>query len=158
MAQLQIAAHSVAAQVQIAIFHAQVVAAVAHILDGEGWGDARAEHFEGAGNDFDVARGHFGILVRAFGNRAHYLNHKFAAQLVRLVAQLGIHLVIKHDLREAIAVTQVHKGHAAHFAGALHPSGEGNALAHIVQAEFSACFRSVHSSILICLSFLVSIV
>ena len=51
---------------------------------------------------------------------------------------------VEYDLCQAIAVAQVDESHAAHSAGALHPSGEGHGLAGIGYAEFSASVGSEH--------------
>ena len=46
MTQFEILAHGIAAQVEIAVFHANVVAAVGIVLDGERGSDTLAQHIQ----------------------------------------------------------------------------------------------------------------
>ena len=144
--QLQVFAHTRAPQVEIAVFHAQVVATVGVVLDREGGRQTRAQHVELAGYDFDVASGHFRVLARAFGHCAFHLYHIFAAQLVGTLTQLGVNVVVKHDLRDAVSVAQVDEGHAAHLAGALHPACQGHHFACVLETKFAISLCPVHLS------------
>ena len=144
MAQFQILAHGIAAQVQIAVFHPQVVTAIGIVLDGERRRDALAQDIQLAGDDLNIARGNIGILAGTLGNGAHNLDDVFTSQVVGLLTQLSVHLVVKHDLGDTITVTQVHKGHATHLAGALHPSCQSHDFAHIGQTKFAVSLCSIH--------------
>ena len=144
MAQLEVAAHGIAAQVQIAVFHSQVVATVGVVLDGERRRDALAQDVEFVGNDLDVTRGDVGVLARALGHGALDLDDKFTSQVVGLLAQVSVYLIVKHDLGDAIAVTQVNKGHAAHLAGALYPTCQSHDFAHIGKTKFAVSLGSIH--------------
>ena len=144
MAQLEVAAHGCTAQVEVAVFHAEVVAAVGVVLYGE-WGHLRGvEHAQARGYDLDVAGGEVGVLGRALGHAAGNLGHIFAAEVVGLLAEGGVVGVVEHYLRDAVAVAQVNEGHAAHAARLLYPSGEGNLLAGIGEAKLAARICSVH--------------
>ena len=144
MAQFQVAAHHFAAQVEIAVLHAQFVAAVGVLLDGERRHVRGVEHGERGHGDFNVARRHLVVLRIAFAYGADHLDHVFAPEFVGLCAKFGVGLFVKHELRDAVAVAQVDKCHAAHLAHALHPAGKRHAFADIIYTEFSASFCSVH--------------
>ena len=87
MTQLEIAAHRGAAQVEVAEFHAEVVAAVGVILDGERRHLRGVEHRERVGYNLYVAGGEVGVLARALGNGAGDLYHEFASEVVGGVVQ-----------------------------------------------------------------------
>ena len=144
MAQLQILAHDLSAQVQIAILHADVVAAVGLILDGEGRRLALAQDVEFLNQDLNVACGHLGILRLALADRTDDLNAVFTAQLVSTLAELGVDGLVEHQLRQTIAIAQVGKRHAAHLARALYPSGQLHFLAGIGEPELTTCLCSIH--------------
>ena len=144
MAQFQVAAHHFAAQVEIAVLHAQFVAAVGVFFDGEGRHVGGVEHGERGHSYFNVARRHLVVLRVALAHGAHHLDNVFAPQFVGLCAKFGVGLFVKHELRDAVAVAQVDKRHAAHLAHALHPAGKRHGLADIIYTEFSASLCSIH--------------
>ena len=55
--------YSIAAQVKIAIFHANVVATIGVVFNREWRGEALAEHIQFRGDNFNVASRHLGILA-----------------------------------------------------------------------------------------------
>ena len=122
VAQLQVLAHAGTAQVQVAVFHTEVVAAVGIVFDGEGRDFAAVEHTQRAGYDFNFAGGEVRVLVAALGHFADHFHHKLAAQGVGSGAQFGVGIVVEHYLRDAVAVTQIYESHTSHFAQTLHPS------------------------------------
>ncbi len=144
MAQLKVAAHRCAADVEIAVAHAQVVAAVAVVFDGERRHFAGVEDGELVGDNLDVAGRKLRVLGGALGNRAFYLYYKFTAEAVGGLGEGGIVVVVKYNLCNAVAVAEVYEGHTSHFAGALHPAGQGNFFALVAKAEFAACIASIH--------------
>ena len=144
MAQFEIASHGVSAQVEIAVFHADVVAAVGIIFDGEGRRDALTENIEVCNDYFDVAGGQVGVLALSLLHLSLDLDAELASQFVGALAELCIYGFIEHQLCESVAVAQVDEGHTAHFSGALHPSGQGHLLAYVGDSQFSACVCSVH--------------
>ncbi len=99
---------------------------------------------EPGGDDFDVAGGEMGVLGGALGNGAVNLHDVFAAKVVCGLAERGVIFNVEHNLRYAISVAEVYERHAAHFADALHPTGEGHFLTDVSNAEFSASVSPVH--------------
>ena len=79
MAQLQVLAHSRAAQVQIAIFHSQVVATIGIVLYGERRGEGRIQHLELVHDDLDVTRRQVLVLVEALVHCACHLDDKLTS-------------------------------------------------------------------------------
>ena len=110
-------------QVEIAVFHAQVVAAVRRLLDGEGRNFGLMEHDDLLGCHLDVARGHLGVLRRTLDDLAGHLNDPFAAQLAGRFAGFGGRVLLDHDLRDSVTVPEVDEGHGAEVADFLHPPG-----------------------------------
>ena len=145
VAQFEIAAHGRAAQVEITIFHAYVVTAVGVVLYRERRCRALAEHVQGGGYDLDVARGDVFVLAFALADLAGHLYAVFASQLVSPVAEVGVDGVVEYQLRDAVAVAQVYKRHAAHLAAALNPSGQRYDAARVREAKLSTCVCSIHN-------------
>ena len=81
-------------------------------------------HFAG------VERGVDG-LRRALGHRAFHRDHVFRSQHLGLGVQLRAGVGVKHDLRDAIAIAQMNKDHAAQIAAAMHPAHQQGGLAHV---------------------------
>ena len=132
-------------QVEVAVFHAQVVAAVGDLLDGEGRGLGFVEDDDPLGRHFDVARGHLGIFRRTFDDAARNLHDVFAAQRRSRLAHLGGRVLLDDHLREAVAVAQVDEGHGSEIAHLLHPAGEDDGFVHVSGSEAAACMGSVHN-------------
>ena len=84
MAQEQVALDRAAAQVEVAVLHAQVVAAVSVVLDGERRGVGRVEDVQLADLNFDLAGGDLQVLGLAFADGADGLDDKLAAELAGL--------------------------------------------------------------------------
>ena len=144
MAQLEIGAYIGATQIEITVFHAQIVAAISVFFDGEGGDFTGVEYGEFVDDDLDVAGVHFVVLGVALIHVALYLNHEFAAEFVGLGAKFCIGFFVEYELGDAITIAEVDKSHTAHFARALHPSGEGDTLANFAQAEFATIVGSIH--------------
>ena len=149
MAQLKVLAHGFTTQVEIAVLHAQVVAAVGVVLNRKGRHLRGVEYGKLTDDNLDVAGSYFGVLTGAFAHGAHNLNDVFASQFVGLMTKFGIVLLVKHELRNAIAVAQVYKRHTAHLADTLYPARQGDGRVDVADAEFAACFGSVHMNIVI---------
>ena len=96
VSQFQIAAYGLAAQVKISIFHADVVASVSIVFDGEGGRCTLAENVELRSDNLDVTGGHLGVLAFAFAHRAGNLDAKFATQLVGLLTELNVNSLIEY--------------------------------------------------------------
>ena len=145
MTQLYVLTHGGAAQVEVAVFHAQLIATVGVVLDGEGRRETGAEHIELAHDDLDVASGHLAVLALALRHCTRHLDAVFATELVGLVAEVLVDGSVKHELCEAVAVAQVGECHAAHLTCALDPSGECYFLAGVGETQLSTSFRSIHN-------------
>ena len=150
VAQFKIATHAVATQVKVAILHADVVATVRIIFNREGGRCRSVEHVERINDNFNSARGDIVVFREALVYRTRYLNHIFAPQLIGACAKFSICFFVKHELRNAVAVAKVDKRHTAHFAQSLHPTRKGYHLTCILNAEFTAIVRSVHSLYNLC--------
>ena len=144
MAQLQIATHHAATQVQITIFHTQIVSPVRIVLDSKRWRQGGVQDSECVDHDFDFAGRNIFVLVRAFAHDALHLDDKLTAQVVGLLAKRRIFFFIENQLGDAVTVAQVDKGHASHLTCTLHPSSQGHFLPCIGESQLSTCMRSVH--------------
>ena len=79
MAQFQILAYDSTAKVQVAVLHADVVAAVRLILNGERGCLALTEHIQLCSKNLNVARRHLWILRLALADSTLYLNAPLTA-------------------------------------------------------------------------------
>ena len=134
VAQLEVAAHGIATDVEVAVTHADVVAAVAFVFNCEGRNFAGIEYVELVGDDFDVAGRELRVLGSALSHFATDLYHKFTAEVVGGVVESAVVLGVEHHLSDAVAVAEVDKCHAAHFAYALYPAGESHFAAGVGEA------------------------
>ena len=145
-----------ATEVQIAVFHPQVVTAVGLVLNGEGRSHGLVQNVDGRHLDLDVAGGNLIVLGRALDDFADGLDHEFTAEGGRGLHQVGGSIGLDDELRDAIAVPEVDERHAAQFAGFLDPSGERHLLPFVADAEFSASVCTVHSLIYSVLTYKIS--
>ncbi len=125
MAQDQALAHLLAAQVEVAIFQAHVLAHLVVELERQRLGAVQRREL--ARQDLDLARGEVGV-GGAGGTRAHQAAHAhdvFAAQALGFGEELGI-VRIEHDLDQTLAVAQVDEDHPAVIAATIHPPGNGD--------------------------------
>ncbi len=142
--QFEVAAHSPAAYVEIAVFHADVVAAVGVVFDSERRHLAGIQHFELGSDNLDVAGGEVGVLGRTLGHLALYLHHELAAQMVGGLGESRVGAVVEHYLSYAVTVAEVKESHASHTAGALHPACQGDIASDIGQTQFAVSVGPVH--------------
>ncbi len=119
MAQFEILPYRIATNVEIAVFHTKIVAAVTIVLNCEWRGLGLVQHIKLLHFYFNLTRGDFGVLAGTFNHDTLGLNNIFPAQFAGFFAHLRIGLHIKSQLRDAIAVAQVNKGHAAKVSAAL---------------------------------------
>ncbi len=146
MTEFKIATHTTAAQVEITVFHAEVIAAVGIVLNGERRHIRLVEHIKLCGYDLDIARGKIGILALALGHLTGDLHHIFAAEMICRILQGGI-IVVKNYLGYSIAVAEVEECHSSHLAHALYPSGESHFLTYVGLTKFATSVSSVHNYI-----------
>ena len=147
MAQLQILPYGIASQIQVAIFHTDVITSVRIVLDGERGCLGGIEYVQLRHNDFNVPRGHIGVLAITLVDDAFYLNHILAPKVISLFAEVGVHFFIEHQLGNAVAVTKVDESHTSHLAASLNPSGQRHLFIDIGDAQLSAGVCSVHFSL-----------
>ena len=140
--QFEVTTNGVAAQVEVAIAHPQVVTAVGIILDGEGRHGRFVQDLEIRHGDLDISRLDVGIFIAALDHGARHLNDELAAQ--RTFIQTGTQFLAEYQLGDAVAIPQVDKGDGPEFPDGLYPSCEGGLLADMGDAEFSAGMFSVH--------------
>jgi len=76
----------------------------------------------------------FTALTGALSHFATDLYHKFTAEVVGGVVESAVVLGVEHHLSDAVAVAEVDKCHAAHFAYALYPAGESHFAAGVGEA------------------------
>ena len=133
----QVLRHPVAAQVQVAVSQPCRLVDVRLLVDGEGGRERRVE-------DRRAARGHLdgsGVEVRVLGPRlaghdlAFDLEHVLTAYLRGDLEGFGSVLGVEHDLHQAGRVAQVDEDEAAVVAAAVHPPGERDRLAGVLDPE-----------------------
>ena len=144
MTQFQVLAHSRTAQVQITVFHTQVIPAVGIVLDGKRRSLCRIQHGQPFHCDFHLTRRQVGILAGTFVHRTLYLNDILTAQVTGLFAKFCVHVRVKHQLGDTVTVAEVNKSHTSHLAYTLYPSGQRHALSCISDSQFAACMISEH--------------
>ena len=144
MAQLEVLSHACAAQVEITVFHPQVVAAVGIVLYGERWCERRAEHVEFLGHNLNVAGRHLVVLALALADRALDLNAIFTSKGVGLLKERLVHGFVESQLCYSVTVAEVDESHSSHLTQALHPSGEGYLLAGIAESQLSTSISTIH--------------
>ena len=144
VAHLQIAAHRIATDIQIAVLHAEVVAAIALVLNGEGGRLGLVEDRQFGDLNLDVTCRNLVILRTALDDLAGHLQHIFAAQFAGSLAEVGVGFHIESQLRDAIAVAQVDKSHAAEVAATLQPPAEGDSLSQIGKSQLATSICPIH--------------
>ena len=137
-AQQQRLFHRVTADVEVAVFHPEVVASVGMVFDRKRGCDRAIEDFEFAHDDLNIAGCHLRVLVLPFGNLPAHLQDEFTTQLSGSLAERCVLFHVEHQLGNAITVAQVDERHPAQITGSLQPSGQGNGLPDRFQVELSA--------------------
>ena len=150
--QFEIFAYCRTAEVQIAVFHAQVIAAVGIFLDGEWRGLSLVEHRDSRCRDFDIAGRHFGVFRFAFDDFAGHLDNPFAAKTRGSFTHLSRGVFFDDDLRNSVTVTEIDKCHGSEITDFLHPSGEGDLLVDMFGSQAAASVGSIHRCVLFCKS------
>ena len=144
MTQDHVAQQRCAAQIEVTVFHAQVVAAVRDLFDGERRNVRAVEDRQCVGRDLDLSGGHLRVFRLAFDDAARHLKDEFASQLGGRAAGLFGRVLLDDDLRQAVAVAQIDEGHGPQIAHLLHPAGERYRLTDVCGTQRAACVGSVH--------------
>ena len=82
MTQLQILANSRTAQVEITIFHTNIITAIGIVLNSERRCGTLREHLQTLYQNLDVASIHLWVLALTLAYHTLYLDAVFASQLV----------------------------------------------------------------------------
>ena len=143
MPQAEVAAHALAAQIQIAVPQAQLLAHLLVVVHGNRKRQVAAggiEHLQALGQHFHLASGQ--ALVAGFiGAGAHppfHLQHRFIAQVFSNSEGLGAEIGVHRDLHGATAITQVDEDHPAMVSAAIHPAAEQNGAVDGIAAQIAA--------------------
>ena len=138
VAEQEVALNRTTAQVEVTVLHPQIVPTVGVVFDGKRRRVSRIEDGQAGDFDFDFTGWNLLVFGFAFTHGAYSLDHKLPTEFARLQAQVGVGVHVKGELRNAVAVAEVDKGHAAEVAGALDPTAQGDGLADVVGAKFAA--------------------
>ena len=102
-------------------------------------------------NDLDITGRQIRVL-KALGSLAHradHLDHIFAAHLGGDVVGGGGGVGINRHLGDAEAIAQIDKDQAAVIAAAVHPTGQGDLFADMIQRQFATGMCLQHIGILL---------
>ena len=80
VAEFHVAAHRIAAQVEVAVLHAQLISPIGFIFDGKRRRLGGIEHFEFIDDDFDFAGWNLQVLAFAFTHQTAHFHHEFAPE------------------------------------------------------------------------------
>ena len=121
-----LALHVGAAQVQVAVLQAYVLARVLMVVERQRLG--LVEHGDAGGDHLDLAGADLGVDRLARAHHALDLQHVLVAQRGGDLEHLGIGRIHRH-LHDAFVVAQVDEAHAAEVAGDIGPAAQGYGLA-----------------------------
>ena len=144
MTQNQVALQGRTPQIEVAVLHAQVVAAVRHLLDGEGGHLGFVQHDHLLGGHLDVPGGHLRVLRLAFDDFTDDLDDPFAAHRAGHGAGFGRGVFLDDDLGDTVTVPEVDEGHGPEVSDFLHPPGQGDGFVDVAGPEAAAGMGSVH--------------
>ena len=145
---LEVGHHLGAADIEVAVAQADVLAGLDVVLDLEGRGLRGVEDLDMRDQDLDLARRELGIGL-ALGTLAHHagdLDGPLGANGLGGVERRAAGVLgVEGDLGHAVAVAQVDEDETAVVAAAPHPTGEGDLLADMLGAQLVAGVR-VHGT------------
>ena len=144
MAEFEVASYARTSEIEIAIFHAEVIATVCVVFDSERGNLAAVKYAESVRDYFYITSRKVRIFRAALLNLPCNLHNKFASKRVGSLGELPVDLIVENHLSDSITVADVHESHTAHFTGALHPSCQRHGLSGIGEAKFATCPVSIH--------------
>ena len=144
MTQFQVLAYGVAAQIQITVFHTQVVPPVRIVFNRERRSHGSIQDIQFRNDDFDLTGRDIRVFAGTFANGSRYLDNIFASQFICFLTKSGINFLVKHQLRNTVTVADVHERHAPHLTGFLYPAGQRNHQAFVSKAQVTTCSCSIH--------------
>ena len=135
----------VTAQVEVAVLHADVVAAVADVFDGERRHLRGGQNLERLDLQFDVACRVLRVFRLAFHHDAFGLDDEFTSDLAGGLHRLSrANSFLHKQLRDTITVAQINPQQGAFVADTLHPAAQCDFLTHVGHAKFTTCMSSKH--------------
>ena len=144
MAQFEILANCRTAQVEVAILHTDIVAAVGVVLDSERRCNTLREDIQFLSDNLDIASRQICVLALTLVHYAFHLHAELTSEFACTCAKVAVIRVVEDELCDTIAVAEVNECHTTHLASALYPSGKSHGLATIRETKLSACIRSIH--------------
>ena len=142
MAQLKVLTHAWATQVQITVFHTQVITSVRLIFNRERRCERRVQDIQLLHLYLNLAGRQLRVFRLTLNHFAGHLQHIFPTQPVCFLK--GLCALIKCQLGNAITVTQVNKSHSAHFTDSLHPTCQGHCFSYICESQLATSHCSIH--------------
>ena len=112
------------AEIQVAVFHPEVIASVGVVLDGKGGQDGRAQYLDGADLYLDITCGKLLVFAAPFPDFPFHLNHKFPSEGGCLFPDTGVCFFIGYQLGDTIPVAQVYESHSSQIPNPLNPAGQ----------------------------------
>ena len=137
VSQAQAPGHDLAAQIEIPIAQAHLLAHLLIVLERQRLG--AVEEFELAREQLHASGSQMGI-DRPFRPRTHaprHTHHEFTAQPLGL-AEHRLSRGIEYDLQQSFAIAQVDEDHPAMIAAPMHPAGNRDLLADEQLVDLSA--------------------
>ena len=122
MTQLKVLAHSLTAEVEITVLHANIVTAIGIVFNCERRSRSLVEDVKFTYNYFNVTCRYIRILALTFAYYAGCLNYIFTAKVRSLLAEFRINILAEYKLCHAITVAQVNECHTTHLACTLYPT------------------------------------
>ena len=135
-----------APDVQIAVFHPELLAPVRGVLNGKGRGQGGVEHGHFGDQDFDVPRRDFRVFGGPFDDLSAHLQHKLPPGLPGLFQEFrGRTVLVENELGNAVSVAKVNPDDETFVADGLHPPGQLYVLADMGFIQFTTGMSTVHS-------------
>ena len=144
MTQFQIRAHGITTQIQVTVFHADIIAAVCIILNRKRRSHGSIQNVQFGNDNFNVSCRNVCVLAETFIHCSCDLNDEFTTQFIGTVAKFSINFFIKNQLGDTVTVAKVNESHTSHFTAALYPSRQRDLFIYIGDSQFSTCVRSEH--------------
>ena len=140
VSQLQVLPDAGTTQIQVAILHSQVIAAIRLVLNGKRRCYSRIKHVEFRHVNLYLAGRQLGVFRLTLNHLTGYLQHELASQAIGQ----SQFVTIQRQLRNAVTIAQINKCQATHFADTLYPPGECYRSSCIGESQLTTCNVSVH--------------
>ena len=140
MTEFQVFTHSGTAQIQVTVFHTQIISTIGIVFDGKRRSLRGIQDIQFGHDDFNVTGRKIAVLAGTFA----HLDDKLTAQMIGTFTKFGVHICIENQLCNAVAVAEVDKCHSTHLTCTLHPSGQRYVFACIGESQLTASMTSEH--------------